>query len=158
SEPGRGTTFKVYLPRIDAAPERLREPAATGTVPVGSETILLVEDQVEVRNVTRRLLAARGYQVLVAGSGDEALRLSQQHTGPLHLLLTDVVMPGRSGGEVARLLTAARPSLKVLYLSGYTDESIVHHGVLDPGVAFLQKPFTAEALARKVREVIDATE
>jgi two-component system, cell cycle sensor histidine kinase and response regulator CckA len=156
SEPGRGATFKIYLPRVDA-PVQPTPPAVTTTGSLqGSETILVVEDQEEVRKLTRRVLEARGYRVLVAASGHEALRVAEQHEGPLHLLVTDVVMPGMSGREVGLLLAHARPGMKVLYLSGYTDESIVHHGVLAPGVAFLQKPFTAEVLARKVREVLES--
>lgn len=136
------------------------EPAGTAPVETsslrGSETILLCEDQEQVRTLTRRMLEARGYDVLVARSGHEALRLAEERSGPIHLLVTDVVMPGMSGKELALLLNPPRPAMKVLYLSGYTDESIVQHGVLEPGAAFLQKPFTAEMLARKVREVLDS--
>jgi two-component system cell cycle sensor histidine kinase/response regulator CckA len=155
SEPGRGTTFKVYLPRVDAPAERVSpDPDSTASLR-GSEAILLVEDQEEVRKLVRRMLESRGYHVLAAASGHDALRLTGQHAGTIDLLVTDVVMPGMSGREVALLLAPARPHMKVLYLSGYTDESIVRHGMLEPGIAFLQKPFTAEALARKVREVLD---
>ena len=122
----------------------------------GSETILLVEDQAEVRNLVRRVLEARGYHVLVAASGHDALRLTVQHAAPIDLLVTDVVMPGMSGREVALLLAPAHPKMKVLYLSGYSDESIDPLGLLDPGAAFLSKPFTAEALARKIRDVLAA--
>jgi CheY-like chemotaxis protein len=154
SEPGQGTSLKIYLPRVDAPVEAsIPAPAATGSL-AGSETILLVEDQEEVRRVTRRILEARGYRVLVAASGPEALRLAEHEAGRIDLLVTDVVMPGMSGREVGLLLGPSHPTMKVLYLSGYTDESIVHHGVLEPGVAFMQKPFSAEALARKVREVL----
>src|SRR5438552_3941148 len=155
SEPGRGTSFKIYLPRVEdaAAPARLT-PATTPSLR-GSETILLVEDQEEVRRLVRRVLEARGYTVLVAASGAEALQVAATHAGPIQLLVTDVIMPAMSGREVGLLVAAARPEAKVLYLSGYADESIVHHGVLEPGIAFLQKPFTAEGLARKVREVLD---
>jgi CheY-like chemotaxis protein len=124
--------------------------------PDASETILLVEDQTEVRNLVRRVLEARGYHVLVAANGHDALRLTVQHAGTIDLLVTDVVMPGMSGREVALLLAAAHPKMKVLYLSGYTDESIAPLGLLDPGAAFLQKPFTAEALAQKIRDVLAA--
>jgi two-component system cell cycle sensor histidine kinase/response regulator CckA len=155
SEPGRGTTFKIYLPRVeDAAVPSGSTPAAPPSLR-GSETILLVEDQEEVRRLTHRVLEARGYTLLVAASGIEALRVAEAHPGPIHLLVTDVIMPAMSGREVGLLLAPARPETKVLYVSGYADESIVHHGVLEPGIAFLQKPFTAEALARKVREVLD---
>jgi PAS domain S-box-containing protein len=154
SEAGRGTTFKVYLPRVDAPVESPSpEPVVTPSLR-GSETILLVEDQEEVRKLVRRILEGRGYHVLVAASGHDALRLTVQHAGTIDLLVTDVVMPGMSGREVALLLAPAHPKMKALYLSGYTDESIVRHGMLDPGLAFLQKPFSAEALAGKVREVL----
>jgi hypothetical protein len=157
SEPGRGTTFKIYLPRVAASPEPpAPKPHASPSLR-GSETVLVAEDQEEVRKLTRRVLEARGYAVLAAANGSEALQLAEKHTGPIHLLVTDVIMPEMSGREVARLLAASRPEMKVLYLSGYADESIVHHGVLEPGIAFLQKPFTAEALGGKVREVLDAS-
>jgi two-component system, cell cycle sensor histidine kinase and response regulator CckA len=122
----------------------------------GSETILLVEDQEEVRNLVRRVLTARGYHVLAAASGQDALRLTVQFAGPIDLLVTDVVMPRMSGREVALLLAAAHPKMKTLYVSGYTDESIARPGMLEPGVAFLQKPFTGEDLARKVRDVLES--
>ncbi len=119
-------------------------------------TILVVEDQEEVRRVVRRVLEARGYHMLVAANGHDALRLTVQHTISIELLVTDVVMPGMSGREVALLLAPAHPEMKVLYVSGYSAESTVREGLLEPGIAFLQKPFTAEALARKVREVLEA--
>jgi PAS domain S-box-containing protein len=156
SEPNHGTSIKVYLPRVDAPVEQIAStPAQSGSLR-GSETILLVEDQEEVRRLTRRILEARGYRVLAAESGAEALRLSHDTDERIDLLLSDVVMPGMSGREVALLLGPAHPNMKVLFVSGYTDESIVHHGVLELGVAFLQKPFTADVLARKVRDVLGA--
>jgi len=155
SEPGQGTTFKIYLPRVAetaaAAAPRAAEPASLR----GSETILLVEDDETVRGLTRRLLVARGHTVVLASQGEEALQLAQRHAGRIHLLVTDVVMPGMSGRELADRMQALLPGIKVLFLSGYTDDAIVRHGVLEPGVAFLQKPFAADALARKVREVLD---
>jgi PAS domain S-box-containing protein len=154
SEPGSGTTFKVYLPRVDAPPEPSPGAAATVGSLRGSETILLAEDQDEVRALTRRILEKQGYRVLVAANGGDALRLAEQHGGTIDLLLTDVVMPGMGGAELRLRLGPLHPEMKVLFLSGYTDEAILHHGVLDPGVAFLQKPFTPEILARKVREVL----
>jgi PAS domain S-box-containing protein len=155
SEPGRGATFKIYLPRVDALVESAAiAPVERGSVR-GSETIILCEDQEDVRSLTYRILAAHGYEVIVAASGQEALRLAEEWRRRIHLLVTDVVMPGMSGREVALLLGPAHPTMKVLYLSGYPDESIARHGVLEPGVAFLQKPFTAEMLARRVREVLD---
>jgi PAS domain S-box-containing protein len=156
SEPGRGTTFKVYLPRVDAPIEATAPgPARTASVG-GDETILVVEDQEPVRRLTRKVLETRGYAVLAAADGPEALRVAEHHPGTIHILVTDVVMPGMSGREVGRQLAAERPEMRVLYLSGYADDSIVHHGVLEPGLAFLQKPFTPETLARRVREVLDA--
>jgi len=156
SEPGQGTSMKVYLPRVDAPIEPITPPPPPSGSLRGSETILIVEDQEEVRNLTRRLLEARGYRVLVAASGAEALEVAAPSTERIDLLVTDVIMPRMSGREVALLLGPAQPHMKVLFVSGYPDESIVHHGVLDPGVAFLQKPFTAQTLAQKVRAVLDA--
>jgi len=154
SEVDHGTTIKVYLPRTFAAPSSGR----TAEEPVislrGSETVLVVEDQPELRELARRVLTGHGYQVLVAADGVDALKVAER-TGRIDLLVTDVIMPGMGGREVALLLGAARPELKVLYVSGYPDESIVHHGVLEAGIAFLQKPFSADGLARKVRQVLD---
>ena len=156
SEPGRGTTFKIYLPRVDQPPEQLAAAPAPRAAPRGSETVLLVEDDEAVRALARKMLAAHGYTVLAAASGAEALKLAADHTGPIHLLVTDVVLPGMSGRELATRFQSVRPGLKVLYTSGYTDDAVVHHGVLDPGIAFLQKPFTSGTLARKVRETLDS--
>ncbi|WP_447975046.1 ATP-binding protein [Nitrospira sp. Kam-Ns4a] len=155
SEPGKGSTFKIYLPRVDEAVEP--EPAALADpgLPRGNETILLVEDEPGVRMLVRDTLELQGYTVLEARHGIEALVLSSRHPGPVHLLLTDVVMPQMSGREVAAQLLAARPDVKVLYMSGYAENSVVHHGILDPGTAFLQKPFTPDVLVRRVREVLD---
>ncbi|MBX3274451.1 MAG: PAS domain-containing protein [Sandaracinaceae bacterium] len=154
SEPGRGTTFKVYLPRVD---EALEPASAQAPRPAlrGGETILLVEDEPAVRRAAERILRAAGYRVLVAGGGAEALALASAEPGEIHLLLTDVVMPEMSGGELATRFGRARPSARVLYSSGYTDNAIVHHGVLDPGKEFLAKPFSAVELTRKVRAVLD---
>ena len=157
SEVGRGTTFKIYLPCVEEiAGQHVPEIASPAPRSQGLETILLVEDEETVRRLTRDILEINGYRILAAASGSEALELWEQHEGQIHLLLTDVVMPQMSGREVAERLTALRPAMKVLYMSGYTDDSIVHHGVLDAGVAFLEKPFTADALTRKVRETLDA--
>jgi len=155
SEPGQGTSFKIYLPQVDAPAERAT--AATGTpLPRGTETVLLVEDAAAVRAVTKQVLERQGYTVVEASDGEVALRLAQRQRGPIHLLLTDVVMPRVSGRELAEQLTRARPDLKVLYASGYTDDSVVRHGILELGTAYLQKPFSPESLARKVRDVLDA--
>jgi len=158
SEPGRGTAFKIYLPRVDApAPGRAADPGPAA-VPRGTETVLLVEDAAAVRAVTREVLERQGYVVLEAPNGEAALHLAQKHRGPIHLLLTDVVMPVMSGRQLADQLAPVRPDMKVLYASGYTDDSVVRHGVLEEGTAYLQKPFTPERLARKVRDVLDSTE
>jgi DNA-binding NtrC family response regulator len=126
-------------------------------VPRGSETILLVEDEDIVRGLARQILEQAGYNVLDARGGEEAIRLCRERRGPIDLLLTDIVMPETSGKEVAERLTRLRPATRVLYMSGYTDDAIVHHGVLDSDVEFIQKPFTPIALARKVREVLDVS-
>ena len=155
SEPGQGTTFKIYLPRIEEAIEPVHGGSPL-TPPVrGRETVLLVEDEDAVRDLARDILQPRGYTVLEARHGAEALRISEQHPGPIHLMLTDVVMPEMTGRQLADRLSVLRPATKVLYMSGYTDNAVVHHGVLDPGTIFLQKPFTAAVLARKVREILD---
>ncbi|MCB0153474.1 MAG: response regulator [Anaerolineae bacterium] len=157
SELGRGTSFKIYLPRLARKASTLGAgPDATCKMPVGTETVLLVEDEEIVRSLTREVLEMTGYTVLEAGNGREALALAEQHPEPIHLLLTDVVMPQINGREVAERLTATHPHLKVLYVSGYTDQAIAHHGVLEPGLFFLQKPFSPSTLAQKVREVLDA--
>jgi PAS domain S-box-containing protein len=156
SEPGKGTTFKVYLPRIDAEVDVPRTPVQPATLR-GTETILLVEDEEQVRAIALGILRRQGYQVLPAQHGSEALLLSERHPHPIDLLLTDVVMPQMSGPELARKLAVARPGMKVLCMSGYTDDSVVRHGVLDAGVAFIQKPITPASLAKKVREVLDGT-
>ncbi len=156
SEEGIGTTFKIYLPRAREAPQRFTRAEAEGAPPSGSETILLVEDDADVRELVQRVLQGQGYTLLVAQDGQEALGLVARHADLIHLLLTDVVMPDMSGQALVKSLGRSYPDLKVLFMSGYTDEIIAHHGVLDPGVAFLQKPFSAVALARKVRQVLDA--
>ena len=156
SEPGQGTTFKIYLPRV---PEEVKSAAgerqAGGEALRGSETILLVEDDEAIRRLTRNFLEREGYKVIEARNGQEALGGSEHHTGVIHLMMTDVVMPGMSGAELAEKLAASRPELKVLYMSGYTDAAIVHHGVLDDEKAFLQKPFALQVLAEKLRAVLD---
>jgi len=155
SEPGQGTSFKIYMPRVDESAERAT-PAAAETLPRGTETVLVVEDAPAVRAVTRQVLERQGYTVLEAPSGEAALVLATKHQGPIQLLLTDVVMPGVSGRQLAELLAPLRPDMLVLYTSGYTDDSVVRHRVLESGIAYLQKPFTPDGLARKVREVLDS--
>ena len=156
SEPGQGTTFKIYLPRVEEPVEPAQGDAAPVRALQGLETILLVEDEDAVRELARDVLRATGYTVLGAHHGNEALRICEQHAGLIHLMVTDVVMPEMSGRELADRLAVLHPGMKVLYMSGYTDNAVVHHGVLDPGTAFLQKPFTPPVLTRKVREVLDA--
>jgi two-component system, cell cycle sensor histidine kinase and response regulator CckA len=156
SEPGRGTTFMIYLPRV--ADGGAVEPSARRPEKMlhGGETILVVEDEAKVRAATREILRLAGYRVLEAGSGEEAMRASERYAGPIHLLLSDMVMSGMSGPEVAQQLLGTRPAMKVLYMSGYPAEAIVHRGLEGLGQDFLQKPFTLEALTYKVREVLDA--
>jgi signal transduction histidine kinase/ActR/RegA family two-component response regulator len=154
SEPGKGSTFKVYLPRAGGAPEPLPAPVSAAETLRGTETVLVVEDQPEVRRLTLAVLRSRGYRLLEAANGSEALSLCEGYSGPIHLLITDVVMPGMAGRELATRLLALRPSLKTLYTSGYTANAIAHEGVLDPGVAYLPKPFSPAQLAAKVREVL----
>jgi signal transduction histidine kinase len=156
SAPGQGTTFHVYLPRIPRATETVQhvpEPPAKSLR--GTETILLAEDGDDVRELVTQVLKTNGYTVLAANCGAEALALADKHPGVIHLLLTDVVMPGMSGSQLAQQLVAKRPDTRILYMSGYTDDAIVHHGVLNSGMAFLQKPVAPLVLARKVREVLD---
>ena len=153
SELGFGTTFKIYLPLVEGTAEAKE---ARGVSAGGSETVLLVEDELNVRSLARRMLESEGYKVLEAPGGMEALLMVSQHKGSIHLLLTDVVMPAMSGRELAEQLAKRHPEMRILYMSGYTDDTVVRHGVLESGVAFLQKPFAPEVLARKVREVLDA--
>ena len=155
SELRRGTTFKLYLPRVDAPADELVRPREQGSV-AGTETVLLAEDDDMLRPLAKELLAKLGYTVLECANAGEALARAARHAGPIHLLVADVVMPGASGRELARRLEETRPEVRVLYVSGYTDDAIVHHGMLEPGLNFLQKPFTPDVLARKVREVLDA--
>ncbi len=155
SEPGGGTTFKVYLPVAEGADPELPEVVPLTTMH-GTETILLVEDQDEVRRVAQAILRRYGYHVIEARNAGEALLSCERHPRTIHLLVTDVVMPQVSGRELAERLVAIRPEMKVLYMSGYTENAIVHHGILDSGLAYLQKPIVPDQLARRVREVLDA--
>jgi signal transduction histidine kinase/CheY-like chemotaxis protein len=156
SEPGKGTTFKVYLPRTQEAAAGLPERPMRRRVIGGHETVLVVEDNDAVRDVAVAALEAQGYRVLQAANGADALRLAESLEEPVHLLLTDVVMPGMSGAALAQQLQVRYPYLKVLYTSGYTQNVIVHHGVLEEGIAFLPKPYRPADLAHRVREVLDS--
>jgi two-component system, cell cycle sensor histidine kinase and response regulator CckA len=157
SESGKGTTFTIYLPRTDQPVESLGDSGRIVTRERVSETILLVEDEEQVRGLTRSILRRAGYQVLESATGGDALLTCEQHLGNIDLLLTDVVMPKMGGRQLAERLAGIRPGMKILFMSGYTDDTIIHHGVLDAGVAFLQKPIMPEALLWKVREVLDGT-
>lgn len=154
SEPGKGTTLKVYLPRVEKSIVKKKKAKRPKTLS-GSETILVVEDNEMVGNLTMRILKQSGYRVLIAPDGREALRVLKEYEGYIHLVLTDVVMPGMSGEKLEKKLKAARPDIKVLFMSGYTDNAVVHHGLLSQGKVFLQKPFTPEDLTRKIREVLE---
>ncbi len=156
SAPGRGSTFRVYLPRVDEPSEHAVAAPGRGSAPRGSEVVLLAEDDAAVRDAARLVLESHGYTLVVASSGEEGLRAAERFPGPIHLLLTDVVMPGISGRQLSDRLTAVRPSTRTLFMSGYTEDAIMHHGVLEDGLAFLQKPFTPHVLLHKVREVLDA--
>jgi PAS domain S-box-containing protein len=154
SEEGKGTTFKVHLPRVDE-PDTLVEQEETGESPRGDETILVVEDEDQVRDITVQILESQGYNMLEASSGEAALALCAEYQEKIHLLITDVVMPGMSGRDLADRLTLTRPEMRVIYMSGYTDNAIVQHGILQEGIDFINKPFMAGALALKVRRVLD---
>jgi CheY-like chemotaxis protein len=153
SEVGQGSVFKIYLPRVDAPPDAARERPSKQTT-TGRDTILLVEDDQRVRAAVSRMLEGRGYRLLVAADGAEARRVAAAHTGPIDLLITDVVMPGESGPEVAQAIRE-HFNCKVLFMSGYTDHAVLRSGVLQTGRSFIQKPFAPDTLARKVREVLD---
>jgi PAS domain S-box-containing protein len=154
SEVGRGTSFRVYIPRAGAAEMVEDAPASVPLPRAGTQTVLVVEDEDGLRELAKRLLERQGYTVLAASDADQAIQLFDQNPS-IDVLLTDVVMPGTSGPELTRALAERRPGLKVVYMSGYTENAIVHHGVLKPGVAFIHKPFTSDTLARKIREVLD---
>jgi len=155
SEPGLGTTFKIYLPRVKepAEPDRYKVPEEVVSL-CGTETILLVEDEDIVRELAALELRDLGYTVLEAANGGEALKVCEEHQGQIHLVMTDVVMPGMNGPDMFKLLAEKRPGIEVLYCSGYAEQDILQRGILDQDKAFLEKPFTAEGLGRKVREVL----
>jgi PAS domain S-box-containing protein len=154
SEVGRGTSFTIYFPQSDDVAPAVEPPPPVPRPPAGAETVLIVDDSAGLRELTKRLLQRLGYTVLIAANADEALRVFEQD-GPIDVLLTDVVMPGASGPELRRQLVERQPALKVIYMSGYTEDTIAQHGVLEPGIAFVHKPFTSETLGRKIREVLD---
>jgi two-component system cell cycle sensor histidine kinase/response regulator CckA len=155
SELGKGSTFKVYLPRVDAPAERARQTGTLQTANRGTETILLVEDEDGVRRLVRDIIARQGYKVLEARSGEEALKVVAELTGKIDLLLTDLVLSQMSGRELSDQLLATRKDLKVLFMSGYTDDAALHSGALTQSSAFIQKPFTASLLSQKLRELLD---
>jgi PAS domain S-box-containing protein len=157
SEPGKGTTFRIYFPEVEEAVQPVSRANVASARPRGTETILLVEDEGSLRELARGCLQRGGYTVLEAREGRAAIEIASRHDQPIHLLLTDVIMPGLSGRDLADSLLGPRPDMKVLYMSGYTDDLIAHQGVLDPGTSLLEKPFSVESLLIKVREVLDAT-
>jgi CheY-like chemotaxis protein len=155
SEPGKGTTFKIYLPRVDEPLEESKGEVKKEGLAHGNGTILIVEDDEDVRKFAARVLEKQGYTVLVASQGSDALPLCGEYKKPIHMVLCDVVMPGIGGRELTDHLLSFHPEMKVLYMSGYTENAIVHHGILIEGMNYIQKPFTVEGLVRKVSEALD---
>jgi two-component system cell cycle sensor histidine kinase/response regulator CckA len=156
SEPGKGTSFKIYFPRVEQPLDVAAKPLPTGPLPRGTETLLVVEDDPSVRQLSRGVLEAQGYRVLLASNGQDALQVAREHEGsPIRLVVTDVIMPLMGGKVMAEWLQATYPGLKILFTSGYTDDALAQHGVLEPGIAFLAKPYTPAILARKVRSMLD---
>jgi len=156
SELGKGTSFKIYFPRVDQPLVVAEKPIQFGPLPRGTETLLIVEDEPSVKDLARSILQAQGYEVLTASNGKEALNVARDHKGaPIRLVVTDVIMPVMGGKVMAEWLKSTDPDIKILFSSGYTDDAITHQGVLDTGVAFLPKPYTPATLARKVREMLD---
>jgi two-component system cell cycle sensor histidine kinase/response regulator CckA len=157
SEPDQGTTFKIYFPRVDANADEYKRPTLSSELVPGTETILLIEDNEMVRKLAHEVLTNSGYRVLEADSGAAAVTIAERTQEDIHLILTDVVMPGMSGSEVTSLLLPLHPKVRVLYMSGYAENATVHHGMLAEGTSFIEKPFSPEALALKIREVLDAS-
>jgi CheY-like chemotaxis protein len=155
SEPEQGSTFKIYLPRHGAETGQTLMKSPPAPDARGNETILLAEDEAAIREITQLILENLGYRVLSASTPEEAIRLAKEHDGEIHLLLTDVVMPEMNGRDLAKNLISLYPELRSLFMSGYTSNVIAHHGVLDDGIHFIQKPFSKQALAAKVREALD---
>jgi two-component system cell cycle sensor histidine kinase/response regulator CckA len=156
SEPGKGTTFKICFPLVEDGTAGVTAESETESESKGSETVLIVEDEASVRALACRILKKRGYTILEASDAKQAQAIAEEYPGKIHLVFTDVVMPGMTGKELVLKLKSRRPDMKVLFTSGYTNNSIVHHGMLDPGIAFLQKPFTVKSLISKVREMINS--
>jgi CheY-like chemotaxis protein len=156
SEPTQGSSFKVYLPRLARAANAPEAPCPTSARPTGRETILLVEDEDGVRDIARETLLLYGYRVIEARDGQEALAIAERVQEPIDLVLTDVVMPRLSGGQLVQSLSQSRPAMRVLFMSGYPDDAVFRNGLLPQGAEFVQKPFSLEGLARRVREVLDA--
>jgi response regulator RpfG family c-di-GMP phosphodiesterase len=155
SEPQQGTTFRIYLPRHTSKTEQVRTEGPQEPVLRGHETVLVVEDEPAILEMSKLMLEQQGYRILTAGTPGEAIRLAEKHAGEIHLLMTDVVMPEMNGRDLAKELLSLYPNLKRLFMSGYTANVIAHHGVLDEGITFIQKPFSIRDLAAKVREALD---
>jgi CheY-like chemotaxis protein len=155
SEVGKGTTFKIYLPKDETSVESTTPKKTPPALPRGTETILVVEDEDMMRNLACRILQAQGYTILQAQNGDEALQVYEQHQGSIHLILTDVIMPKMGGRQLYDRLHAVQSDLKVLFMSGYTDDAVLRHGVLEADTNFIEKPFTYASLAKTVREILD---
>jgi CheY-like chemotaxis protein len=157
SEPGQGSTFKIYLPRVEEEIDSMLQSSSVGAKSQqGSETILLVEDEKMVRTLAQTILKRNGYNVLEAENGEEALRVVEEQKGkPINLMLTDLIMPRMNGRELSEHLKPMLPAIKVIYMSGYTDEAVSEHGMLAPGIEYIQKPFPPDALVKKVRSVLD---
>ena len=158
SEEGKGTSFKVYLPKADEDAVKRKEHRTIKGSLEGTETILLVEDEGVVREMVQKFLERYGYRVLKASNPKEAIRISSEYTGPIQLLLTDVIMPGMSGKDMAKRVKSERPQIKVVYMSGYTNNTMSLHGVLDKGLEFIEKPFSLTQLARQIRRVLHKTD
>jgi two-component system cell cycle sensor histidine kinase/response regulator CckA len=156
SQLGLGTTFEVLLPSVEGTSRAHTGEQSVVPARGGDETILLCEDEESVRSVTRRFLTRQGYRVLEARNGEDALRIADEHEGPISLLVTDAVMPHMGGGELAEALTKRRPATKVLFVSGYTEDRLVHHAAARESTSFLEKPFTGEELASRVRQLLDS--
>ena len=156
SEPGHGSRFTIYLPRTSRGPRRHGRPGCRRRRRVGTETVLVVEDEVPLRELAARILTTAGYTVLQAANGADALALLERHAEPVHLVFTDVVMPGMNGRELASRLAMLRPAIRVLYTSGYTEDAILRHGVLDDPGRFLSKPYTPSGIRRRIREALDS--